>query len=324
MRKTRKRFIKIFLAIIIIILFTGFTIFLYQFYNYKQGEKFQENKEYDKAISYYQKIKFVYDKAKNNEQECYYQRAIELRNKKDYDNSILYFEKSNTYNDSQEQIKETKYQQALYNYTKGNFEKSKKVFESIQDYKDVSKYLSNTETMINLQGLWEEKYLDCYAQIEGWKITEYESKYGYLANIGSYSLGNGKTNLDKVKFYDLHDVFLEIENNKLEAYYYDNNNKNEKKKYEDEKFSFDKENGNLYINIVNKNIEYELTKKDYRITKRKKPNIGMTKDEVLNSTWGEPEDINKTTTKYGTREQWCYSGYKYIYFEDGIVTSIQD
>ena len=50
----------------------------------------------------------------------------------------------------------------------------------------------------------------------------------------------------------------------------------------------------------------------------------MTKDEVLNSTWGQPEDINKTTTKYGTREQWSYSGYRYIYFEDGIVTSIQD
>ncbi len=321
MRKTRKRFIKIFLVIIIIIFFTGVTIFLYQFYNYKQGKKFQEDKNYDKAISCYQKIKFVYDKAKNNEQECYYQKAIELRNKKDYDNSILYFEKSNNYNDSQEQIKETKYQQALYNYNKGNFEKSKEVFESIRDYKDVSKYLNNTETMISLQGVWIEKYLHCYAQIEGWKITEY--KIDFL-NTGSYAIENGNTTLDKINFYDLHDVFLEIENNQLRAYYYDKYNKNEKIKYEDEKFSFDKEDGNLYINIVNKNIEYELTKKDYRITKRKKPNIGMTKDEVLNSTWGKPEDINKTTTKYGTREQWCYSGYKYIYFEDGIVTSIQD
>ena len=50
----------------------------------------------------------------------------------------------------------------------------------------------------------------------------------------------------------------------------------------------------------------------------------MTKDEVLNSTWGKPEKINKTTTRYGTSEQWCYSQNKYIYFENGIVTSIQE
>ena len=53
----------------------------------------------------------------------------------------------------------------------------------------------------------------------------------------------------------------------------------------------------------------------------------MTADEVKNSTWGEPSDINKTTTKYGVREQWVYrssSKTKYIYFEDGIVTTIQE
>ena len=50
----------------------------------------------------------------------------------------------------------------------------------------------------------------------------------------------------------------------------------------------------------------------------------MTKAEVRKSLWGEPEDINKTTTAYGTREQWVYPGYRYIYFENGIVTSIQE
>lgn len=135
MKKTGKKFIKILIAIIIITLFTGVTIFLHQFYNYKQGEKFQENKEYDKAISYYQKIKFVYDKAKNNEQECYYQRAIELKNKKDYDNSILYFEKANNYNDSQEQIKETKYQKVINKYENGDFEEAKNICSEINDIK---------------------------------------------------------------------------------------------------------------------------------------------------------------------------------------------
>lgn len=56
----------------------------------------------------------------------------------------------------------------------------------------------------------------------------------------------------------------------------------------------------------------------------KKPSIGMTAQEVLDSTWGKPEKINKSTYTWGVTEQWCYSGYRYIYLEDGIVTSISE
>ncbi len=55
----------------------------------------------------------------------------------------------------------------------------------------------------------------------------------------------------------------------------------------------------------------------------KEPSIGMTKDEVLKSTWGEPEKKNITETLYGIKEQWVYSNNRYIYFTNGIVTSIQ-
>ncbi|MCH5263912.1 MAG: hypothetical protein J1F42_13465 [Lachnospiraceae bacterium] len=54
------------------------------------------------------------------------------------------------------------------------------------------------------------------------------------------------------------------------------------------------------------------------------PKIGMTADEVKASNWGSPEKINKTTYEWGVTEQWCYPNYKYIYFEDGIVTAIQE
>ena len=54
------------------------------------------------------------------------------------------------------------------------------------------------------------------------------------------------------------------------------------------------------------------------------PKIGMTAAEVRRSTWGEPYNINRTTTAYGVHEQWCYHNYKYIYLDDGIVTAIQD
>lgn len=50
----------------------------------------------------------------------------------------------------------------------------------------------------------------------------------------------------------------------------------------------------------------------------------MTADEVLKSTWGEPNDVNRTITATTTHEQWVYGGGCYIYLDNGIVTAIQD
>lgn len=55
------------------------------------------------------------------------------------------------------------------------------------------------------------------------------------------------------------------------------------------------------------------------------PPIGCTKQEALRYTkWSTPTDINKTTTKYGTHEQYCYSNFRYLYFDNDILTAIQD
>ena len=56
----------------------------------------------------------------------------------------------------------------------------------------------------------------------------------------------------------------------------------------------------------------------------KEPTLGMTEEQVINSTWGRPYDRNKTTTKYRVSEQWVYYGNRYIYFDNGIVTAIQE
>lgn len=50
--------------------------------------------------------------------------------------------------------------------------------------------------------------------------------------------------------------------------------------------------------------------------------IGMTKQMCLDS-WGEPDSINKTSTRYGNHEQWIYSTL-YVYFENGKIIAIQD
>ena len=75
-------------------------------------------------------------------------------------------------------------------------------------------------------------------------------------------------------------------------------------------------------------IEKERAK---RLAERKRreampsPRIGMTWSQVVNQTsWGKPYDINRTTTARGTREQWVYGERRYLYFDNGVLTAIQD
>lgn len=52
--------------------------------------------------------------------------------------------------------------------------------------------------------------------------------------------------------------------------------------------------------------------------------IGMSRMGAMLSNWGNPEKINKTTTASGVREQWVYGEGRYLYFENGVLTAIQD
>lgn len=53
--------------------------------------------------------------------------------------------------------------------------------------------------------------------------------------------------------------------------------------------------------------------------------IGMTMKQVINETeWGKPGSINRTTTSNGTTEQWVYGGRNYLYFRNGVLTTIQN
>lgn len=52
-----------------------------------------------------------------------------------------------------------------------------------------------------------------------------------------------------------------------------------------------------------------------------KVNVGMNKEMCLLS-WGEPEDINETTTAGNKSEQWVYPD-NYLYFDNGKLTAIQ-
>ncbi|WEZ07569.1 hypothetical protein P5663_16245 [Priestia flexa] len=111
-------------------------------------------------------------------------------------------------------------------------------------------------------------------------------------------------------------------NNDIQAKYYID------KIPQDYKGAF-KEEINDLRKVINKEFEEEQEELNQIALKEKiantQPGIGMTTNEVINETnWGKPLDINKTTTINGVREQWVYGGSRYLYFEDGILTTIQE
>jgi len=70
--------------------------------------------------------------------------------------------------------------------------------------------------------------------------------------------------------------------------------------------------------------ETKQEQQKFAAAKRKEgASIGMTKEDVLASSWGRPEKINTTTTIRGSREQWVYGG-GYLYFDENILTAIQN
>ncbi|MEB2785547.1 hypothetical protein U3A59_12915 [Algoriphagus sp. E1-3-M2] len=51
--------------------------------------------------------------------------------------------------------------------------------------------------------------------------------------------------------------------------------------------------------------------------------IGMT-EEMLIDSWGNPQDINSTVTRYGSEKQYDYGGGQYVYVENGKVDAWQN
>jgi hypothetical protein len=51
--------------------------------------------------------------------------------------------------------------------------------------------------------------------------------------------------------------------------------------------------------------------------------VGMTKDQAI-LAWGNPDTVNTTETSSGKKYQLVFIGGRYLYVENGIVTSIQN
>lgn len=52
--------------------------------------------------------------------------------------------------------------------------------------------------------------------------------------------------------------------------------------------------------------------------------IGEHQARTRKCGWGKPQHINRTIRANYEREQWVYGGHNYLYFENGVLTSIQN
>lgn len=57
-------------------------------------------------------------------------------------------------------------------------------------------------------------------------------------------------------------------------------------------------------------------------SRRYLPEIGMSKEQVLRSTWSSPREMNKTQTARGTTEVWIYAGPSFLFFDEGGILRV--
>ena len=64
----------------------------------------------------------------------------------------------------------------------------------------------------------------------------------------------------------------------------------------------------------------EKTHKQYKSSKVDPwvPSYGDTKENVLDSEWGEPIEKNTITYSWGVYDQWCYENNTFLYFKDDV------
>lgn len=205
--------------------------------------------------------------------------------------------------------KDAFYRLAISDFESGcrsNLTSAKDVLERLGDYEESRGYLEIINFMLDICGTYKTSTSGT-AIIDIGKLITYS---GHDSKV-SYKLVLSEYDGEKCLFADYENsmgaIYVLREGN---AYWHLVN------VYDDGSFS-------LYYNKYTSGFS-SMSKISDSTDPLKEPAIGMTAEEVKASTWGEPEKVNTTTYSWGTSEQWVYSGYRYIYLDNGIVTAIQE
>lgn len=339
MAKKMKRYIPLIISLIIILIAVA-VLFIRPYVKYTIACKNEAQGNYSDAITIFEGLE-NYKDAPMNVERCKYEWALTLLNTptdEHYEKAIELLKGIPQYADSTDKCNEAVLSYANSLRTRLKFEEAIAILETVDSTSEVIEARNAAKYAYALQ-LFKTGELarakDFLGQVGNYESSkEHLEKIDFLLSIQGEYQGNRSYMKATIAGYTFYDI-LETSNG---TYVYD--------------FKIDEDTidpsgktfqaaGSEYLVLESKYYGIVLQERcdgqweaEYRrvntetaipVTELKKePALGMTADEVKNSTWGEPKDINRTITQYGVTEQWVYPDYKYIYFDNGVVTAIQD
>lgn len=294
----KKVIVSVLIGVCLIVFIVGF-ICLTPYINYRYATHLYNEKNYIDASEIFLDLG-TYKDSKNMYNNSQLNLMKEYMQKDEYDNALLISKELKKHDKYRETAANTIYEIAEKYYLQADFSNAKLALGSINDDIEnkakISSLMEKIDFLTSLQGSWGNSL--AYRYIKGFTISDKIDVVG-----GTFQVASNNKEI--------------IEDSKAKS--------------DDFKFTYYIKDGKLIGRLeylkdgrhgkAGKVIETEFYKLDIVSAT---PQVGMTREQALKTTWGAPEDINKHTYSWGVKEQWCYSGNRYIYLEDGIVTSISE
>ena len=310
---------KITIPIVLILVISIFTVVsgVSKQIKYNEALKFLDEDKYDNAIEAFRGLAHFRD-SEILLQKSIYDYSLSLFEQGYYDAALTKMFEIENYEDAPSVIEEIKYFYAIDTYEQGDFVEAKRLFREVPAHLS-REYLSNIEIIGKFQGVWEDYSsvlgkTSSYYTVDGnqatWTSSEMEIEHELIPiKEGGISYVISRY-VEPEKYKNSRDRYWVIE---------EIDGKNCLSSYSSYESMVNKETGALNKLVYTRGSSSTHIVQDGLI-----PYIGMPRDELLVSAWGKPKDINTTTTRYGSKEQWVYPNSKYVYVEENIVIAIQD
>jgi hypothetical protein len=78
-----------------------------------------------------------------------------------------------------------------------------------------------------------------------------------------------------------------------------------------------------WMDLSDPKLTYKWSPKVWDAIHRARVFAGMTQD-MATMSWGKPNSVNSTMVAGRIHEQWVYDSNSYLYFDDGILSAIQN
>ena len=318
-RKIRNMECKVVIAVILSVILLSIVLVSYIIHNnkYARGVSYLENGDYIIASYIFEEMG-QYRCSEEYLCECKYQIAIQkLEENEDLSNIesvVEEFELLNDYKDSESYLKKAEAEYGFQLYRYGEFDAAIKYLEKTKDIQDRTELVDKCKFMKRYQGVWMRSDKSYALDINGWGVNEvyFENRNGKPTANKIIDRGTAEVDLDneEIKYMiPAGSIYLKlIDNNMMETCIAD----------------YDKKYDSSYYEEFSDMLIQKLEKRDEGYVVLSDPKIGMTKEEVLESSWGSPESKVKSRYSWENSETWYYSNLRSLYFDGNELMMIMD